>query len=81
MNYMKFKIGGNYANLTLMECIEHWGKESGRRMFNIINRFLALPLSFSSPSRSVDIAVWSRRSRTLAQRSTTLALCTGRTNA
>ena len=38
MNYMKFKIGGNYADLTLMECIEHWGKESGRRMFNIINR-------------------------------------------
>ena len=35
---MKINTGGNYADLTLMECIEHWGKESGRRMFNIINR-------------------------------------------
>ena len=38
MNYLKINTGSRYADLTLMECIQHWGKQWGRRMFNIINR-------------------------------------------
>ena len=34
MDYLKINTGSRYDNLTLMECIQHWG----RRMFNIINR-------------------------------------------
>jgi hypothetical protein len=38
MNYLKINTGSRYGDLTLMECIQHWGKQWGRRMFNIINR-------------------------------------------
>jgi len=41
MDYLEINTGSKYGDLTLMECVQHWGKESGRRMFNIISRKMA----------------------------------------